>query len=92
MFEVFEVADLHRAQGMSASTSARAGATAATISAPMPVRKRAKPISMIGVERQRDAREAGHEMGIHHRVLQLRALALDLLRHRLAGELRQRRA
>lgn len=38
---------------------------------------------------QRDAQEAGHEVGIHHRVLQLRPLPVDFCRHRLAGDLRQ---
>jgi hypothetical protein len=76
------------AAGRSASTSARADATAATISAPTPVEELAERHQQIGVGGNADAQEAGHEMGIDHRVLQLRPLTLDAGRSPAARRVR----
>jgi hypothetical protein len=50
----------------------------------------AQPDQQIGIGGEADAQEAGHEMGIDHRVLQLRALTVDAGRHRLARRFRPR--
>jgi hypothetical protein len=80
--EILKIADLHRCRRqIGEHVGARRGHRGDDLGADAG-QELAQCDQQIGIGGEADAQEAGHEMGIDHRILQLRALAVDAGRHR----------
>ena len=89
-FEVFEIADQYaRAWQQFEHFRARRGDGGDNLGAHA-CEQIGHTFQQVRIEPQRNPQEAGHEVRVDHRVLQLAALPLDPGRHRLAGNLGQR--